>query len=109
MSEQGNYRIISNKPLRIYDYFKTQQELHTAMETQTNRSHTAEFYQPGIGWVRYNPQPVDYAEIIRRLVAAGDEMASLLSRYATSRQSLEAVEWDRVCKSAEVKKVLGEA
>ena len=107
MSEQHNYRIISNKPLRIYDYFKTQQELDYVMKTRANRSHTAEFYQPGIGWVRYNPQPIDYAAIIKRLVAAGNQLTIALVLGADGDSVCN--DWSEITNSAEVKKVLGEA
>jgi hypothetical protein len=69
----------------------------------------AEFYQPGIGWVKYTPQPVDYAAIIRRLVAAGDGYVEY-SMKGIPEAWVEAVEaWENIRNSAEVKKVLGEA
>lgn len=105
MSSEHNYRIRNSGG---WAYYPTLEAFENELKMLT-LTPLAEFYQPGIGWVRYNPQPVDYAAIIRRLVEAGDGMADLLSRYATSRQSLEVVEWERVCNSAEVKKVMGEA
>jgi hypothetical protein len=89
-------------------YFATQAELEKAIEIKQGGWH-AEFYQPGIGWVRYTPEskPVDYEAIIKRLVAAGEAMATLAWYHGVMFQ--ERLAWRRLRDSAEIKKILGEA
>ena len=110
MSEQHNYRILTPMGWFTCD---TQERLEEEIK-QCTEEVRAEFYQPGIGWVKYNPQPVDYAAIIRRLVEAGNKLNSELKFHATTRGFTESVydelaSWLEVRNSAEVKKVLGEA
>lgn len=98
MSEHHNYRVLT--PVGWFTC-GTQERLEQEIKHCTEDVR-AEFYQPGIGWVKYNPQPVDYAEIIRRLVAAGDQAA-------ISGEDEEFGKWLNVRNDPEVKKVLGEA
>lgn len=110
MSEQHNYRIRNSGG---WAYYPTLEAFEGELKMLTIEP-LAEFYQPGIGWVRYNPQPVDYAAIIRRLVEAGNKLNSELKFHATTRGFTESVydelaSWLEVRNSAEVKKVLGEA
>jgi hypothetical protein len=54
MSEQQqNFRLDHRGTI---SYFATQAELDKAIEIKQGGWH-AEFYQPGIGWVRYTPEP----------------------------------------------------
>jgi hypothetical protein len=104
MSEY-NYRI---RNMRGWVYYPTLESFEKEIEL-LSCVPLAEFYQPGIGWVRYSPQPVDYVEIIRRLVAAGDGYVEY-SMKGIPEAWVEAVEaWENIRNSAEVKKVLGEA
>jgi hypothetical protein len=97
MSEQHNYRVLTPVGWFTCD---TQERLEEEIKHCTE-DVLAEFYQPGIGWVKYTPQPVDYAAIIRQLVAAGDQAA-------ISGEDEEFANWLEARNSAEVKKVLGE-
>ena len=102
MSEH-NYRVLT--PIGWFTC-DTQERLEEEIKRCTDEPR-AEFYQPGIGWVKYNPQPVDYAEIIRRLVAAADQLAIAIMLGAEGYSACH--NWSEIKKLPEVKKVLGEA
>lgn len=103
MSEH-NYRILTPIGWFACDAQDLEEEIkHCTEEVRV------EVYQPGIGWVRYNPQPVDYAAIIKRLVAAGDNYVAY-SMEGIPEVYVEAIEaWEEIRNSVEVKKVLGES
>ena len=101
---QQNFRLDHRGTI---SYFATQAELEKAIEIKQGGWH-AEFYQPGIGWVRYTPEPkpVHYEAIIKRLVAAGDDLAAIL--HCQGNEFEEEFTWAKTRDLAEVKKALKE-
>ena len=103
MSEIHNYRIRHSGG---FAYFPTIEVFEKEIGLRTD-TPLAEFYQPGIGWVRYTPEPkpVDYEAIIKRLVAAGDDLAAIL--HCQGNEFEEEFIWAKTRDLAEVKKALG--